>query len=68
MVLSHVTGPMAWFVVRVGGVVLGRVYALECSLDKKVVEAHAGQEVEVEVTGFGFDGYKLAEKKSMLQL
>ncbi|CAN9434464.1 unnamed protein product [Alternaria alternata] len=68
MVLSHVTGPMAWFVVRVGGVVMGRVYALECILDKKVVEAHAGREVEVEVTGFGFDGYKLAEKKSMLQL
>ncbi|CAN9346382.1 unnamed protein product [Alternaria sp. RS040] len=68
MVLSHVTGPMAWFVVRVGGVVVGRMYALECILDKKVVEAHAGQEVEVEVTGFGFDGYKLAEKKSMLQL
>ncbi|CAN9369959.1 unnamed protein product [Alternaria alternata] len=68
MVLSHVTGPMAWFIVRVGGVVVGRVYALECILDKKVVEAHAGREVEVEVTGFGFDGYKLAEKKSMLQL
>ncbi|CAN9366732.1 unnamed protein product [Alternaria alternata] len=68
MVLSHVTGPMAWFVVRVGEAVVGRVYALECILDKKVVEAHAGREVEVEVTGFGFDGYKLAEKKSMLQL
>ncbi|KAL1795452.1 hypothetical protein ACET3X_005676 [Alternaria dauci] len=68
MVLSRVTGPMAWFVVRVDGVLVGRVYALECVLDEKVVEGRAGQDIVVEVTGVGFDGHELAEKKDVLRL
>jgi hypothetical protein len=65
---SHVTGPFAYFTIHTPRLCLARVYGLEHILDEKFVNAHAGEEIDVEVLGIGFEGRRLAEKKVKLQL
>ncbi|KAI4610089.1 uncharacterized protein J4E87_010845 [Alternaria ethzedia] len=65
---SHVTGPFSHFEVRSNGLLVGKAYALELILNEEFVERHAGQEIEIEITGIGFDARTLAETKVELQL
>jgi len=65
---SDITGPFSHFEVRSNGLVEGKAYALEHILNEKFVERYAGQEIEFEILGIGFDGRKLAETKVALQL
>ncbi|KAI4689211.1 uncharacterized protein J4E88_002560 [Alternaria novae-zelandiae] len=65
---SDITGPFAHFTIRSKGLLLAKAYALEHILNEKFVEGSAGQKIEVEVTGIGFDGRKLAETQVALQL
>jgi hypothetical protein len=65
---SDITGPFAYFIVRAPGLRFARAYALEHILNRKFVERHVGEEIEIEVMGIGFDGSMLAKKKANLQL
>jgi len=65
---SHITGPFSHFEVRSNGLLVGKAYALELVLNEEFVERHAGQEIEIEITGIGFDARTLAETKVELQL
>ncbi|KAG9195773.1 mannosyl-glycoprotein endo-beta-N-acetylglucosaminidase [Alternaria panax] len=68
MPFSDVTGPFSYFEIDSVGRVLGRSYALEHILDKKFVESRAGDEVEIEVVGIGFDACTLAKTKVKVRL
>lgn len=65
---SGITGPFAHFAIRSKGLLEAKAYALEHILNEKFVERYAGQEVEVDVVGIGFDGRTLAETKVKLEL
>jgi hypothetical protein len=61
MPYSKITGPFSYFRIRIDESELGRAYALEHVLNKKVIDRLAGRDVEVLLTGIGFDGRNLAE-------
>ena len=65
---SDITGPFAHFTIRSQGLLGVKAYALEHILNEKFVERYAGQKIEVEVIGMGFDGRTLAERKIKVQL
>lgn len=65
---SPITGPFSHFQLRLDGLDLGRAYALEHVLSAVMVENFAGRDVEVNITGVGFDGEKLASCSSRLRL
>ena len=65
---SDITGPFAHFSIRSKGLLAAKAYALKHILNEKFVERYAGQEIEIEVTGIGFDGRTLAETKVTLGL
>jgi hypothetical protein len=68
MPYSEITGPFSYFRIRIDGLELGRAYALEHVLNKKVIDRLAGRDIEVVLTGIGFDGRKLAEMSIQLHL
>lgn len=66
---SDVTGPFAHFeICSSGRLLFGRAYALEYILNDKFLDRWAGEKIEIEVVGIGFDGWELAKKKVELQL
>jgi hypothetical protein len=66
---SDVTGPFAHFeICSSDRLLFGRAYALECILNDKFLDRWAGEKIEIEVVGIGFDGWELAKKKVELQL
>jgi hypothetical protein len=68
MPYSEITGPFSYFVVNIDSMELGRVYALECIVPKSLAKELSGTDREVGVTGFGFDGKKLAQINMKLEL
>lgn len=60
MPYSNITGPFAFFIVKVNGAISGRAYALEYLLTEE--EGHKIDEegdTEIEVVGYGFDEREL---------
>jgi hypothetical protein len=53
---SETTGPFSHFRIRIDGLEVGRAYALEHVLNKKLVDRIAGRDVEVILIGVNFDG------------
>lgn len=68
MPYSDITGPFSHFLVRIDGLHVGRAYALEYVVPQSLGDELAGREVEVEVTGIGFDGRTLAHKHARLRV
>lgn len=68
MPYSGITGPFSYFNIQLDGLRLGRAYALEHPLLETFVERFKDREVEVEITGIGFDGRKFAENKALLSI
>jgi hypothetical protein len=65
---SGLTGPFSHFHVRINEIQIGRAYALECIVSKELVETFADKEVNVEVTGMGFDGKHLARHSAIVSM
>lgn len=65
---SELTGPFSHFVVRMSGIQVGRAYALEHIVSRQLAEALANKDVEVEITGIGFDGEHLAHQKITIRM
>jgi hypothetical protein len=65
---SDITGSFAHFLIRVDGSDLGRAYALEHVLGQALLETLSGRDVNVEVTGVGFDGRKIAGCSTNMRL
>jgi hypothetical protein len=63
---SEITGPFSHFLVRFNGFNVGRVYALEHPISEEVAGRITEEEVDVEVTGIGFDGRELAKNSVKL--
>ncbi|KAF2640793.1 hypothetical protein P280DRAFT_399484 [Massarina eburnea CBS 473.64] len=62
---SDITGPFSYFLIKVDGVELGRVYALEYILPTALILDSSGEplaKVDVHVLGVGFDGEKIARR------
>jgi hypothetical protein len=68
MPFSEITGLLSHFCIRIDGLNLGRAYALEYVLNEKLVERITGRDVDVVLTGVGFDGRTIAEKRTHLRL
>ncbi|KAF1844534.1 glycoside hydrolase family 85 protein [Cucurbitaria berberidis CBS 394.84] len=68
MPYSEITGPFSYFNIRLDGLQLSRAYALEFPLPRGLVERLKDQDVEVWITGIGFDGQELAENKVALSV
>jgi hypothetical protein len=66
---SDITGPFSYFLVEIDGLSVGRVYALETILSDHLMNLlKSHKEMEVTVTGVGFDGRRLAANTTMLQI
>ncbi|KAH7393063.1 glycosyl hydrolase family 85 protein [Pyrenochaeta sp. MPI-SDFR-AT-0127] len=65
---SETTGPFSYFFIRLNGVTLGRAYALEHPLLTNTMDRFKGEDIEIEVSGVGFDGQKLAQRSIKLRL
>jgi hypothetical protein len=68
MPYSPQTGPFSHFVVRIEGVQAGRAYALEHIVGSQLANALANKEVEVKITGIGFDGQQLACQETTIRM
>lgn len=65
---SKVTGPVSYFNIQVGGLRLGRAYAMEHPLVQSLVERFMGREMKVDITGISFDGRQLVHSKTVLHV
>jgi hypothetical protein len=61
MQYSDITGPFAYFRVRVDGLSLGRAYGLETVVSEALLDPSESRKYHLEVEGIGFDGRTLAE-------
>ncbi|CAO2648508.1 Nn.00g077750.m01.CDS01 [Neocucurbitaria sp. VM-36] len=61
---SKITGPISYYNIQLDGLRLGRAYAMEHPIVQSLVDRLKDREVEVEITGIGFDGRKIAESKT----
>ncbi|KAF2878449.1 glycosyl hydrolase family 85 protein-like protein [Massariosphaeria phaeospora] len=68
MPYSEITGPFAYFMVRIGSVTAGRAYALEYLLPSGLWDELHQASTEVGIIGMGFDGRRLAETSARVQM
>ena len=65
---SNITGPFAYFSVQIGGIRIGRAYALHRIVPQELVKKFEDEEIVVHVVGVGFDGRQLADCSVKLHL
>lgn len=64
---SELTGPFSHFEIDINGQRAGRAFTLQHIVSNAILEVLAGKELEVEITGVGFDGRILARQKATLR-